>query len=131
MLAVNIDQQFAQLAQLGGGGGDAVDECFGTACVVDNTPQQDAARVVFIKVFVGFEPGGGIDGIDGEFGADIGFGRAFAHHADVAAPAQRQAQGIDQDRFAGPGFAGQYREPGSEFQFNHIDNDKIANGKCT
>ncbi|MNT89943.1 hypothetical protein D3C72_2307610 [compost metagenome] len=67
---------------------------------------------------------------DGEIGRDVGLGRAFAHHAGVASPAQRQGQRIDEDGLAGARLARQHAEASGKFQFNGIDNDKIADGQC-
>jgi hypothetical protein len=53
---------------------------------------------------------------DHEIGRDVGLGRAFAHHAGVAAPAQRQLQRVDQDRFAGAGLAGEDGKAGWRIQ---------------
>jgi hypothetical protein len=43
VLAVDVDQQLAQLAQLAGGGGDAVDVGLRAAGVVDHAAQQRPA----------------------------------------------------------------------------------------
>ena len=89
MLAVDIDQHLAQLAQLRGGGGDAVDEGLGAASIVDHPAQQHPALVA--REFIGRQPVAG-RAVGGELGADIGLAGAVAHHAGIAAPAQRQHQ---------------------------------------
>ena len=127
MLAVDVDQHVAQLAQLRGGGGDAVDIRFRAARIVDHAAQQGAA--VIVGKFIGHQPG--LRHLaDGKIGRDVGLGRAFAHHAGVAAPAQRQRQRIDQDGLAGACFAREHAEAGGKLQLDGIDNDKIADGQC-
>jgi hypothetical protein len=81
-----------------------------------------------MRELVLFEPAGGRRR-EREVGADVGLGRAFAHHAGVAAPAQRQLQRIDQDRLAGAGLAGEDREAG-ELEFDRVDDDEVADGQC-
>ena len=127
VLAVDIDQHVAQFAQLRGRGGDAVDVRLRAARIVDHAAQQGAALVV--GKFVGHQPG--LRHLaDGKIGRDVGLGRTFAHHAGVAAPAQGQGQRIDEDGLAGARLTRQHAEAGGKFQFNGIDNDKIANGQC-
>ena len=52
--------------------------------------------------------------------------RAVAHQRSVAARAERQRQRIEQDRFAGAGFAGQHRKAGGEIDVQPFDQDDIA-----
>ena len=40
MLAMNIHQHLTDFAQLGDGGGYAIDECFGTATAINHPSQQ-------------------------------------------------------------------------------------------
>jgi len=44
----------------------------------------------------------------------------------TAAFAEHEAQGIDQDRLAGTGFAGQDRHAAIEFDFDAVDNGEIS-----
>jgi len=53
---------------------------------------------------------------------------AFAHHAGVAAAAERELQRVDQDRFAGPGLAGQHRQPLIEREIEPLDQHNVADG---
>ena len=111
MLAMDVDQHFADLAQLRDGGGHAIDEGFRAAAVVDHAAQQHRA-VAGVEFILG-QPGLQYRRQRaGELGADVGLGRALAHHAGVSPPAQRQRQRVDQDRFAGAGLAGEHRKPG-------------------
>ena len=49
--------------------------------------------------------------------------------AGVAAPAERQAQGIKEDRLAGAGLAGQHRQPPLGRDVELLDKDDVADGK--
>ena len=51
-----------------------------------------------------------------------------AEHAD-AARAKGQAQRIEQDRFAGTGFAGEHGQPLLERDIELLDQDDVTNGK--
>ena len=52
--------------------------------------------------------------------------RALAHQARIAARAEREREGIEQDRLAGAGLAGQHREPGVEVDIEPIDQHDVA-----
>ncbi|KAG1316537.1 hypothetical protein G6F62_013424 [Rhizopus arrhizus] len=81
MLAVDVDQAVAQFAQLGDGGGRAVDIGAAAALRID-----DAAQRQFV---VGVDLAFGQPGVQRlgrvEDGGDVGAGRAFTQHAGVAA----------------------------------------------
>ncbi len=51
---------------------------------------------------------------------------ALAHQRGVAAGAERQREGIEQDRLAGPGLAGQDRKAGGEIDVEPVDQDDVA-----
>ena len=126
VLAMNIDQQLAQFTQLRRGRCTAVDEGTRTAGVVNHATQQHVA--FFTREFGGGQPRG--DRIAShKIGTDFGARSAFAHHAGIAARAQCQRQCVNQNRFAGAGFAGQHTETGAEFQLDGFDNDKITNAE--
>ena len=59
----------------------------------------------------------------------IALGAVVAHQRGVAAPAQRQRQGIEQDGLAGAGLAGKRRQPGGEVRAETVDDDDVAYGK--
>ena len=67
-----------------------------------------------LGVEAGFVEPGGERGGRVELGADLGARRAFAHHAGVAAAAERELQRVDEDRLAGAGLAGEHREAAVE-----------------
>ncbi|MNT47886.1 hypothetical protein D3C72_1846360 [compost metagenome] len=132
VLSVDVDQlvpHFAQLCQRGRG---AVDKSLAAAAGIDRTPQQHRAGA--IVGIVGIELALGQPGVERrvgrEGGADAGAGRAFAHDAGVGPLAQHQGQGVDQDRLAGAGLAGEDGEARGEIQVERIDDDEIADGQA-
>ena len=126
VLAVDVDEQFAQFAQLAGRRRDAVDVGLGAAGVVDHAAQQRAAFVGLELVL--FQPDARGLG-QREVGADVGLGRAFAHHACLTAAAKRELERVDQDRLAGAGLAGEHREAVRELELDRVDDDEVADGK--
>ncbi len=127
VLAMDVDQLFGQFAQLGGGRRAAVDPGPALALGVDAAAQEQAVLV--------FESGllqpGRQRGRDVEFGADVGPRRAFAHHTGVGAGAQGQLQGVDEDRLAGAGFAGQDAEAARQVEIELADDDEVAQGDAS
>ena len=63
---------------------------------------------------------------DFEGGNHLAVLRAFAHQRRFAAGAERKRKGIEQNRFAGAGFASQDGEAGTEIDVQTIDQDDIA-----
>ena len=55
---------------------------------------------------------------------------ALTHQRHVAARAKREREGIEQDRFAGAGLAGQRSKTGAEIDVQAIDQNDVANGKA-
>src|SRR3546814_16502503 len=68
-----------------------------------------------------------LDRVDGvarrrvEFGGDAGLVTDVTDQAGIGAGAERQAEGIEQDRLAGPGLTGQHRPPPREGQVETVD----------
>ena len=54
---------------------------------------------------------------------------AVAHQGDVAARSERKSKSVEQDGFAGAGFAGQYGKTGAEIDVQPIDKDDVADGE--
>ena len=54
---------------------------------------------------------------------------ALADHAGVAAAAEREREGIEQDRLAGAGLPGEHRQAGCEIDIEPIDQDDVADRK--
>ena len=65
-----------------------------------------------------------------ELGGDAGLGGAAAQQAGIGARAQRQAQSIEQDRFAGAGLAGQHAQARREGEIEAVDQDDVADGEA-
>src|SRR5262249_57776306 len=51
---------------------------------------------------------------------------AVAHQSDVAAGAERQRKGIEQDGLAGPGLAGEHRQPSGKVDVEPVDEDDVT-----
>ncbi len=56
---------------------------------------------------------------------------ALAHQRRLAARAERQRKGVEQDRFAGAGLAGQRGKAGAEIDIQPIDQDDVADRKAS
>mmetsp|Transcript_4846 Transcript_4846/g.17211 ORF Transcript_4846/g.17211 Transcript_4846/m.17211 type:complete len:524 (+) Transcript_4846:2418-3989(+) len=121
VLTVDVEQMVGQLAQLGQCGGTAVDPGAALAAAVDHAAQQQG--VVHVKAGL-VQPAAQMQR-QVELGTDLGLGRALAHHAGVAAPAQGQLQRVDQDGLAGAGLAGQHGKAGIELEFERRHDDKV------
>ena len=124
VLAVDVEQLFAHGAQLRGSGRRAVDPGAAAALRIDHAAQQQA---VFKREAALLQPG--LEARRAfELGADIGLGRAFAHHAGIGARAQGELHGVDQNGFARAGLAGQRREAAMQVEVQRLDDDEVAQG---
>ena len=65
-------------------------------------------------------------GIDGELGADAGLLGAGAEELGIGATPKGEAEGVEQDRLAGAGLAGQHGEAGTDLQVQPVDEDDVA-----
>jgi hypothetical protein len=63
-----------------------------------------------------------------EDGGDFAFGCAGADRA-ATAPAEHEAETVEQDRLAGAGLAGQHVEPRPEADLGRPDQQHVANGQ--
>ncbi len=68
---------------------------------------------------------------DVERGDHLALFGALAHQRRVAACAERQRKGIEQDRFAGAGLAGQRGKAGAEIDIQPVDQDDVADRKAS
>ena len=64
-----------------------------------------------------------------ENGGDLSLLHALAHQRLVAAGAQRQREGVEQDRLAGAGLAGEHGKPFGEIDVEPVDQDDVADRK--
>jgi hypothetical protein len=101
----------AGLAQLRGRGGAAVDPGAALALRVDRAPQQQPAGVLGSASKPASARARPPARRRVELGRDLGARRAFAHHAGVAATAERELQRVDQDRLARAGLAVSTEKP--------------------
>ena len=94
-------------------------------CAVDGAPQQQRPSLASTSKPASAQPGDERRR-QVELGADVGARRAFAHHAGVAAAAERQLQRIDEDGLAGAGFAGEHAEAARTRGRARVDDDEVA-----
>ena len=122
VLTMDIDEVVGRFTHLCQRGGAAVHPCAALALRVDRAAQQQ--RVGRREAGVGepvVQAGRRV-----ELGADLGPQRAFAHHAGVAAAAERELQRVDQDGLAGTGFTGEHREAARQLDIERADDDEVA-----
>ena len=67
--------------------------------------------------------------LDLEHGGDLALLDAVADQRLVAAPAQRQREGVEQDRLAGAGLAGEHGKAAGEIDVEPVDQHDVADGK--
>ena len=65
-----------------------------------------------------------------EYRGDLALLHAMTNQIGVAAAAQRQREGIEQDGFAGAGFAGQHREATGKLDIEPFDQDDVTDRKA-
>ena len=122
VLAMNVQQLLAQLAQLCGRGRAAIDPSAAFATGVYRAAQQQWGG--------GLKPSRLQPNLNGrrgfKFGAHFAARGPLAHQCGLGAGTQGQLQGIDQDGFAGPGFSGQHAKAGAQVQSQFVHDDKIA-----
>ena len=121
---MDIDERFAELAQRLHRHRLAVHIRARATVGADDSPQHAFAFV--LDRLLG-EPGarGGVVR-DRERGGDFGALGAVPHDFGACATARREQQRIDEDGFAGAGFAGQHGEAGGELQLGGVDDGEIA-----
>ncbi len=129
VLAVNIHQHLADLAQLRERRRGAVDERPREAVAIHHAPQHHGAAVMTVaarraeRLLV--EPL--LDLRMGlEFRRDVRAAFTGAHHVRIGTGAERERQRVDQDRLAGAGFAGENSEAAVEFEIERGDDDEVA-----
>ena len=128
VLAVNVDQQLAQGLDVALGAGRAVDVA-PRAPFGGDDPAQDAGAVrilVMTQVALGQPLARLRNPAEVEAGQQVGLVRTRTHHAVVGAIAEGQPQGVQHDRLAGTGFAGDHRHAGFEFEVEVFDDGVIV-----
>ena len=124
MLAVNLDQSRAERAQHLHADRLVVDERASPA-VGELRPPHDQL-VLADKIVVGQHAARRMVFGDIEGGDHLAVLGALAHQSRIAAGAEREREGVEQDRFAGTGLAGQRGETGSEIDIEPVDQNDVA-----
>lgn len=68
--------------------------------------------------------------VECEFGCCCSLCGAGAHHTAFGTKAKRQAQSVEENRFAGAGFTRQYTEAPSEIEVQPVDQNQVAYGEA-
>ncbi len=124
MLAVDLDQRGADRLQGLHADRLVVDEGAGAAVGKLHAAQNHLAGVV--EAVFGEDLRGRMALGDVESRGHLALLRAMAHQARIAAAAERQREGIEQDGFARAGLAGQHREATGEFDIEPFDQDDVT-----
>ena len=126
VLAVDVHQPLAQLAQLAQGGGRSVDPRAALARRINRAAQQQRFAVV-VKTLLDQPRRGGVGRV--ELGSQIAPRLAFAHPKGIAPAAQHELQRVNQNGFACAGLAGQRGEACFKIQLQRFDNHEVAQAK--
>ncbi len=127
VLAVNFDQSGAERAQHLHADRLIVDE--GSCPAVGELHAAHDQLVLGVEIVIGQDAARRMIRREIERRGDLTVLGAGAHQCRVAAGAQRQREGVEQDRFTGAGLAGQRGEPGAEIDIQPVDQNDVANGK--
>ncbi|MNS51521.1 hypothetical protein D3C72_842020 [compost metagenome] len=123
---MHLDQQGADLAQ----GGDArrliVDIGAAAAVGRDDAAQDQLLARRDLEAALGQQVDQGIIIRSGEDGGGDRLLGARAHKPGIAARAERQAQGVENDGLACPGLAGQHGQPLPDLQVEGVDEDDVT-----
>ncbi len=124
-LALDLHQQLADTPQQGDADGLVVDEGAAAAVGAELAAQDDVAVVG--EALLVEQCAHGMVGDNRELGADAGLPGARAEQLQIGAAAEGEAEGIQQDRLAGAGLAGQHGEAGIDLEIQAVDEDDVAN----
>ena len=132
MLAVNFDQSGAERAQHLNAHRLIVDEGAGAAVgELHTADNQFVTGAQICAKIVGSEHGARRMVVgDVERRGHLPLLGALTHQRHVATRAQRKRKGVEQDRFAGAGLAGQRSKTGAKVDVQAIDQNDITNGKA-
>jgi len=127
VLAVDLDKSRTERAQHLHADGLVVDKGAGAA-IGKLHPAHDQLTVT-AEIVIGQHPERRMAFGEIERGNDLALLGAFAHQRSFAASAERQREGIEQDRFAGAGLACKRGKAGTEIDVEAVDQDDVTNGK--
>ena len=88
------------------------------------TPQDQ--QPVGLQAVVGEEAQHGMIGSQLEARGDLALARAAPHQRSIAAAADGEGEGVEQDRFSGAGLAGEHAKSGTEFEIELVDQNDVA-----
>jgi len=129
VLAVDLDQGLTDLAQ----GGDArrlvVDEGAAAAVGGQGAAQDQLLAGGDIEAALADQGDQGRVVGGGEDGGGRGLFGPGPHQTGVGACPQRQAEGVENDRLAGPGLAGQHGQAAMDLEVERIDQHDVADGE--
>ena len=129
-LALDLDQAVAELAQQADARRLIVDKGAAAAVGAQQAAQHDRPPARSARhPGLAQDRGGRMVALDGELGGDRGLLGAGPHQRGIGAPAERQPQRIQQDRFARAGLAGQHAQPRPKGEVEPVDQHDIANGE--
>ena len=111
VLPVELDQSARQILQRAGGGERAVDERAAAALRGDFAPDDQLLAAAFEDRFDGRAVLAGPDQVAGR------------------SAAEEQADGFDEDRLAGAGFAGEHVEPRLELDLGGVNDREMADAQ--
>ena len=129
MLAVNLHQHRADLAQQPGGGGLIVDAGAAAAVGLHDPADHHRFAGLDLEPVLRQQRERTVVGAQIEGGRHHRLRRALPHQPAFGALAQRQPQRIEQDGFSGPGFPGQRAQPRLKIQVQCLDQHDVADGK--
>ncbi len=124
MLAMDLDQRGADGFQGLHADRLVVDEGAGAAIGKLHAAENHLTGVV--EAVLGQDPCRRMALGDVEGGRHLALLRAMADQARIAAAAERQREGIEQDGFARAGLAGQHREATGKFDIEPFDQDDVT-----
>ena len=128
VLAVNFDQSRAEAFQRLHADRLVVDEGAGLAVGELHAPQDE--RVLRLDTVLLEQRPGRVPARQFEHRSHLPLRLALAHQRRVAARAQGEREGVEQDRFAGAGLAGQHSQTFCEIQIELVDQDDVPDGKA-
>ncbi len=124
MLAVDLDQRLARGTQELHADARVVDEGAASAVRPLHAPQDQ--RGLRLEAVFGQQRQDRVVAGKSEDGRHLALARAAPHQRGIAPAAKRERKGIEQDRFAGAGLAGQRRQARTEFEIEFVDQDDVA-----
>ena len=127
-LALDLDQAIADSGQEIHAGRLVVDKGAAAAIGAEGAAQHECA--VAVQAGLGDQRARRVIVGDIEHRRDAGLFRLAPDQTRLGPLTQGQAEGIQQDRFAGAGFTGQHREAGLKIKAEVVDKHHVANGQA-